>query len=204
MRRTGGGAVSTLLVILAHSSRVSLSLLLMVSLTVATSRAQADDIDNPLGSMPSGRGNVLFLSTGVLLPLIEDGHAGKAHSIQTATALATSSVFALGLKNMFREKRPNTNSRDSFPSGHSAAAFAVATVQSSYHPRQAWLWYGGASIIASNRVMLHEHYIHDVLAGAALGYLTARLELSHHRGILLTPFADHDSSAVGLSLHRSF
>ena len=188
----------------AIGSRVCVSVMVIGASFLVGSSAHADDIDNPFGSFPSGRGNVLFLSTGVLLPLLEDGRAGRAHSIQTAGALTTSSLLAVGLKNVFREKRPNSNARDSFPSGHAAAAFAVATVQSSYHPKQAYLWFGSASIIASNRVILHEHYIHDVIAGAGLGYLMARLELSHSPRMFLAPYVEPEHSTMGVSFGSQF
>ena len=60
---------------------------------------------------------------------------------------------------------------DAFPSGHSAASFAVATVFARYFPRMAWLWYGAASFVAMSRFLRGSHFPTDVIVGAVLGYL---------------------------------
>jgi membrane-associated phospholipid phosphatase len=152
----------------------------------------------------SNGGNLLYLSLGAGLPLLEDKGAGRGHTLRTLDAVATSAALAEGLKYLTREKRPDTGDRNSFPSGHAAAAFAVASMESAFHPGQAPEWYLGAALIADSRVRLHRHYAHDVLAGAALGYLTARWERSRPRGLMLSPFAGPGGRALGLQLDRSF
>jgi undecaprenyl-diphosphatase len=57
----------------------------------------------------------------------------------------------------------------SFPSGHAAAAFAVATAVGVSHPWTAPLVLPLAAAIAWTRVALRVHYASDALAGAALG-----------------------------------
>jgi len=58
----------------------------------------------------------------------------------------------------------------SFPSGHAANAFMLATLLTALLQRRRWwLWYGLASLVALSRVYLGLHYPVDVLAGAALG-----------------------------------
>ncbi len=69
----------------------------------------------------------------------------------------------------------------SFPSGHSAAATAVAASLSFAHPWLAPLALPLAGAICLSRVRLHVHHRTDVLAGAALGLagaLAARSLLS--------------------------
>jgi undecaprenyl-diphosphatase len=62
--------------------------------------------------------------------------------------------------------RPNS----SFPSGHAANAFMLATLLAALLRRGLWpLWYGLASLVALSRVYLGLHYPGDVLAGATLG-----------------------------------
>lgn len=61
----------------------------------------------------------------------------------------------------------------SFPSGHSAASFAAATVVFAYFRRWGAAALGLAALIAFSRVFLFVHYPTDVLAGAALGALCA-------------------------------
>lgn len=62
--------------------------------------------------------------------------------------------------------RPNS----SFPSGHAANAFMLATLLAALRRRGSWpLWYGLAALVALSRVYLGLHYPGDVLAGAVLG-----------------------------------
>jgi len=58
---------------------------------------------------------------------------------------------------------------DSFPSGHAAAAFAVATVLAIKFPRARWPIIATAVAIAVSRIFRGSHYLTDVAGGAALG-----------------------------------
>ncbi|WP_066704415.1 phosphatase PAP2 family protein [Curvibacter delicatus] len=58
----------------------------------------------------------------------------------------------------------------SFPSGHAANAFMLATLLTALlRPRRWLLWFGLATLVALSRVYLGLHYPGDVLAGAVLG-----------------------------------
>lgn len=57
----------------------------------------------------------------------------------------------------------------SFPSGHSAAAFAVALPIAFTYAWLAPLALGLATLVALSRVTLRVHYFSDVMAGIALG-----------------------------------
>ncbi len=141
---------------------------------------------------------------------IERNRRGKDHALRTTDSLLTSSLFTEALKRIVREPRPrSSDNRTSFPSGHATAAFAVATMESHYHPRQAPYWYLGATLIAASRVQRHAHHVHDVVAGAAVGYLTAHFELRSRRGLLLAPFispGEHhgERTSTGLQLFETF
>ena len=143
-----------------------------------------------------------FASCGTSLPLLSDGHDGKNHALRAADSLLVSVILAEGLKSLVKEKRPDANTHDSFPSGHATAAFAVATVEGQMHPKQAIFWYLGAGLIAYSRVRLNRHTVGDVVAGAALGYGTARLELSQPHGLVLSPFISRDG--MGLQISHGF
>ena len=148
----------------------------------------------------SGAGNEGFLALGTLLPLLTDGGAGGRHALRNGDALVTSALLAEGLKAVVRERRPDGSDRESFPSGHATAAFAIATMQGQEHPRTAALWYAGAALIADSRVVLHRHYWHDILAGAALGIGTALVEIHQPRGLLIAPVYPGDHHHPGAQI----
>lgn len=173
-----------------------------------TSRATATTTTKgpALARFASGTGNILFLGVGTLLPLVEDGKNGQNHALRTADSLLTSTLITEALKAIVREKRPDGGARNSFPSGHATAAFAVATMQAHYHPDQAIFWYAGATAIAYSRIQLRRHFTQDVLAGAAVGYLTAQFELKQPRGFIFAPFIKPrtQGGGGGFSISKSF
>lgn len=174
-------------------------LLVFVAAIQGTAHAQTKSSGTRFNEFLSGPGTLLYLGAGVARPLLQ-GKSGYNESLRTTDSLLTSIAITEVLKRILREERPDSNDRDSFPSGHTTAAFAVATMEAHYHPKEAWYWYGGAALIAESRVGLHRHYIHDVLAGAAIGYFTARYELSNKHGLLLSPILRSDTGEKGLAL----
>jgi hypothetical protein len=64
-----------------------------------------------------------------------------------------------------------------FPSGHTAWAFAVATVVARRYPTHKWVRftaYGLATAILASRLTSSNHFASDDVFGAAIGYTTAR------------------------------
>jgi undecaprenyl-diphosphatase len=66
----------------------------------------------------------------------------------------------------------------SFPSGHAAGAFVMATVLRHFYPHFGIPFYLGASTISFSRIYNGVHYPSDVLFGCVLGIVSARLGLS--------------------------
>ena len=66
----------------------------------------------------------------------------------------------------------------SFPSGHTIAAFSVATVISRrYGQNHRWVpyaAYGLAALVGASRLSLSAHFLSDVFMGGALGYSISR------------------------------
>lgn len=183
------------------------ALFLALGLFSGGHRARADDLENAARFASNG-GTAIFLSSGFLAPLLEDGKQGRQNALRVADSALTSALFTSALKRIVREKRPDGSSRGSFPSGHATAAFSVATMQAEFHPRQAPYWYLGAALISASRVKLRRHFWHDVVAGAAVGYFTSKLELRRPHGLLLFPFIekreDMRHSTPGITFSRSF
>jgi membrane-associated phospholipid phosphatase len=73
------------------------------------------------------------------------------------------------------EFRPFSGSA-SFPSGHTAAAFAIATAvaDQTHDPWSDYLLYGAASVTALSRINDNRHWASDVLIGGLIGHLSAR------------------------------
>lgn len=138
----------------------------------------ADNADDHIASSASNS-IAPFLVVGGL-SLLADGKAAKPEMIQGAKALAATGMITEALKLSVREKRPNSNSTTSFPSGHTSAAFAMATVLTDYHPNYAIPAYALAATIGWSRVEVNAHHWQDVIAGAALGYFTAKHFTNEH------------------------
>ena len=173
-------------------------------LLLACSLPLQADTTRDLARFLSGGGVTGFLIGGAALPLLRDGHEGREHTLRAVETLGTALALSELSKAVIKERRPNGADRESFPSGHATAAFAVAGMQAAFHPREAPLWYGGAALIGWSRVDLREHHTYDVLAGALLGYGVARLELSQRHGLVLTPWIGRESQTAGLSLNGTF
>jgi len=109
-----------------------------------------------------------------------DAHA-KETGLLSAEALVDSLIVGGALKGITQRARPMTGIErseffeggNSFPSGHSTQAWAVATViASEYHNRRSVqvAAFATATAVSFARFTGHKHYLSDVIAGSALGY----------------------------------
>lgn len=94
------------------------------------------------------------------------------------------------LKNGFKRNRPQQALPDfqsvitpadefSFPSGHTSAAFMVATLIGYFLPELLPLLYGWAALVGFSRVVLGVHFPSDILMGLALGISVAIFTLDY-------------------------
>jgi membrane-associated phospholipid phosphatase len=120
----------------------------------------------------------------------------KSTALLAGEAVADSEILTTILKDIDRRVRPaglpptanfwdtwfedNTNKlrgNGSFPSGHTIAAFSVATVIARRYGNHKWVpyvAYGGAALIGFSRLTLSAHFASDVFVGGVLGYSISR------------------------------
>jgi hypothetical protein len=83
-------------------------------------------------------------------------------------------------------KSKNVSSFDAFPSGHTSAAFSIATVFAmQYSDRLAVpiSAYTIATMVGVSRLSEHEHWVSDVFLGGIIGYLCGRQVVMHDRKV---------------------
>lgn len=117
------------------------------------------------------------------------GTRGRKAASQGVSAIGvTSALCNLGLKPLYRRHRPrrlrraSTEGRlvpmptsSSFPSGHSASAFAFATAVGIEIPLLSLPLHALAAVVAYSRLHTGVHYPGDVIAGAVVGIATGQV-----------------------------
>jgi undecaprenyl-diphosphatase len=132
--------------------------------------------------MDHGEGWVAVI---LLLAIVSPGEGFGALVTVLPALWLTMLTINYPVKQIFRRHRPFITHEDarvigrrpsdsSFPSGHSAAAFAGAILVVPFLPAFAIALFGYATLVAFSRVYLGVHYPSDVVIGSALGgYLAA-------------------------------
>jgi membrane-associated phospholipid phosphatase len=111
-------------------------------------------------------------------------------------------AFTQGLKLSVGRTRPD-GTRYSFPSGHSSATFATASVLQRHYGWKAGVpAYGLAAYVAASRLSENKHYASDVIFGAALGIVAGRAVTVGHGAstFALMPIAVPKGAGIGLTL----
>lgn len=119
-------------------------------------------------------------------------------------AILIGNLFARGVKSVVGRARPYvgagphsfglmrgfaSDSYRAFPSGHTVAAFAAATVVTQEAGRRwqdselliAPMMYGGAALVGVSRMYNNKHWASDVMMGAAIGTLAGVMVDRYHR-----------------------
>jgi len=118
-------------------------------------------------------------------------------------AQIVSQLWVQAVKFTVQRERPDGSNSVSFPSGHSAAGFALASTLSRHYGWKAGVpAYAGAAYIGFSRIHDNKHYLSDVVFGAAMGVAGARtVMLSRGRyGAVIAPTPVPKGLAVMVSL----
>lgn len=96
-----------------------------------------------------------------------------------ATSYIALGIMVNGTKYTVKKLRPDNTKRNSFVSGHTATAFMGAElVRSEYNDASPWYGIGAYTIatgIGFMRLYNNRHWVSDVIAGAGVGILSARI-----------------------------
>lgn len=127
-------------------------------------------IDDYLQYLPA----VTYLSFGAIG--VKGRHSFKERVAVAATAYLTMTALTNAGKYTFREKRPDSNARNSFPSGHTATVFTGAELMRiEYGTKLGIVSYVVATGVSFLRLYNSRHWVNDVIAGAGIGILSARV-----------------------------
>ena len=143
-----------------------------------------------------GRDALVAAALGV--PAVQGDWSGD---LQAGGSILLGGGVAYGLKRAFPEERPDHSDRRSFPSGHSAEAFAAAaTLENRYGWKAGLPAFAAASFVAVARVEGRKHHWYDCVAGAAIGTGSGLLLTSRHDGgVRLVPWGDAGGGGVALA-----
>ncbi len=153
------------------------SLAAAAPLLLASQPALASSQDDWATASDIGVGSLVLWSIGV--PAAKGDTQG---ALQAGASAATGFGVAQGLKQVFPEMRPDGSGNDSFPSGHTATAFASATsILERRGPGEGIPALALASFVGLARVEADKHHWYDVVAGAAIGSASGLLITRHRR-----------------------
>jgi hypothetical protein len=139
-----------------------------------------------------------LMSTGLIASAVE--HDGQGAE-EFAFALGSTLVVTEGLKATIHEERPDRSNDQSFPSGHTSAAFASAA-----YLQRRYGWQVGfpatlvAGLVGVARVESKNHHWYDVAAGAAIGEASAYLFVRPRDDrVVIVPWGDTHGGGLMVS-----
>lgn len=131
-----------------------------------------------LGGWARTAGQEWLLGGGALATYLAGRATGNTRAAGVGSDLIEAEVVAglttVAIKYAVNRERPDAEAR-SFPSGHAAGTFAMATVlQRHFGWKGAVPAYAAAALVSGARLQANSHFSTDIIAGAALGILAGR------------------------------
>lgn len=146
-------------------------------------------------------------------------HNLKDRSIILGTSLLISSAIVLPTKHLVKEERPDGSNNLSFPSGHTAFAFATAQFMfREYQEDHFWLSLAGypfAVFTGIYRTLNDKHWVGDVVAGAGIGIISteaaywlfpkiSKIFSKHNSKKIAFVYPFYQSKTMGLGMSFNF
>jgi PAP2 superfamily len=139
------------------------------------------------------------------------GVKGKNNLLDRTMIYALSTIISTGmvtpLKHIMNVTRPDGSSDNSFPSGHTATAFANAEfLRMEYKDVSAWYGIAGYVVAATTgtlRVYNNRHWVSDVVTGAGFGILSTKLAYWVYPTIKRKLFKNKPMSAMLVPYYQS-
>ncbi len=130
---------------------------------------------------------------------------GEAIFSDLVRAILLANVVVTPIKFLTQRQRPDGSNRLSFPSGHSANAFAMTAVLARrYGPRLAMPLYVFTVMVPVARIDRNRHYFSDVVAGSILGTVAGYAVTLRTSGVetplTIQPSYDGRSLSIEVSL----
>ncbi len=121
----------------------------------------------------------LYIIIGLILPLLDSNIGVKASQVSGFSFLIYFPIYFV-LKNSIKRPRPFQKFKNvdnliavpdqfSFPSGHTACSFIMATTLSYFYPFISLYMFFWALMVGLSRVLLGVHYPGDVFVGILIG-----------------------------------
>ncbi len=122
-------------------------------------------------------------------PYAAVGEVVKAEAARGAAITEAEAIRRVSVRDTWLGIRPElrSNAMRSFPSGHSASAFAFGLSLACFYPRLRWLFWTLAVGCAASRFLDAVHWAGDCYAGALIGYISARVGVKIGRSARTSP-----------------
>ena len=136
----------------------------------------------------------------IAIPITAFGYALISGDKDGRTQLLKSVAMANGitgtLKPLLNHERPNGKDF-SFPSGHTTSAFlGAAFFQRRYGWKVGMLAYALAAFVGYSRIESQNHYLQDVVAGAAIGIGSVHFFIRSQESLEIMPYFREDKAGI--------